>query len=719
MSFSSGDQRLNANYIPDIKKYAVGKVGYFVTINSEDIISGFGRNDYGQYKIGDYITGVKQIAAGAYHTVLLFENGTVSGFGRNDYGQATLGNSLTGVTKISAGTYHTLALLSNGRVTGWGQSTVTKAKADVDFPAYYDRATDDVSKAGYTNNLTGVIDICAGDQSSYALLNNNNITGWGVAKWKYKDGLDILEYPINLGPIRKMTASNNFSIFLLDDAEKRALALRHYQTEYNSAKSPIPGVSDIFGSSLDPSFRIISADWSDYSGLILDNYNGFYPLTGIEDISAGIDYTMAIVGTGLVTGWGYEEFNQINFYNKFDLRKPKTIFTGTVTFPVGPAPVVPICYNPSLVNFAKRLTPENTGFYRMTSIEAGWNITAAINSGSGLTIIGDQNEFLYDSDFGLGAYFLNPLYVKDIYINQIPTGHFSPISNKNKYNVQLTTYTGHPSGILKGWPYGTIENPQTGSNIYETPTFEVLYIEDKVTFPKACCFINGLININDWITNLPQTGGSSKYDMTKNISNLDAVKGIYGYIYTGGSPNSGVDNYYFYYMASNANIQSSTNANSLFHSIPCTGWELANFESFTGQAGIIFTRYLSDTEYQNYDEIDNFPQPIEQKQIYGSEYYESDKILLNIGASKNSCGYSIYRKINNTGNYIYLSGVINDIEPQFGNCLDGTIHEIIDYIPEYSNPPFGTNIQYQIYPYNNFGSGDPIFLEARLVQTDC
>lgn len=720
MSLSSGNQVLFGNYIPNIKKYAVGKIGYFVAINSGDIISGYGRNDYGQYKIGDYITGVKQIAAGAYHTVLLFENGRVSGFGRNDYGQATLGNDLTNVVKIAAGTYHTLALLSNGRVTGWGQETVTKAKNDTNFPFNYDRATDNISKAGYTNNLVNVIDIAAGDQSSYAVLSNNNITGWGVAKWIYNDRFNLIEYPLNFGPIRKITASNNFSTFLLNDTNKKAVSIRHYATAYNASASPIPGVSEIFSSSYDPSFRGPAYEWSGY---VLNSLKDSTPtlddhLTGINDISAGIDYTMAIVGTGLITGWGYPAYNQINFYNKINLSKPKTPFTGTISFPSGPGPIGGgVCYNPSLVKTVQRLFPENTGFFKINSIEAGWNITAALNSGSGLTIIGDQNAFLYESDFGVGSEFLDPFYNQKIYINQIPTGDINQNLYINKYNVELVRYTGHPSGILKDWPYGTPSEPVTGT-IYGQPFFEYLYIENKNTFPKACYFIDGITGVaynldSNWITRLPKTGNLDVSELTRNES-----RGVFGFIYTGASPASGVNNNYFYYMAGNPNIQITSNATSLYHEIPCTQWNLANSISYTGNPGIIFSKYLSDSEYQNYNNANNLPQPIEQKEIFGSQEYETNKVLLVIGGSKKSCGYSIYRKTTELGSYAFFSGVTNGTSPQ-GFCLDGKIHEIIDYSPAFGNPPFGTIMRYQVIPHNDLGNGDPLFLEAKLVELDC
>ena len=392
-------------------------MGHYIVLNENNIISGFGRNDYGQVSSvsGNYLTGIKQIEGGGYHTIILFENGRVSGFGRDDRGQASLGNNLTGVTKIAAGLFHNLAILNNGRVTGWGQSTTIKPS-----PSNYDKL-EDISKAGYTNNLTGVIDIAAGYESSYALYktgaNIYNFTGWGIGKWIYDNNFDTIQYPINFGPLRKISAGYNFCSLLLDDTDELGVSIRHY-----AQPSPNPQFSEIFSSDFDPSFRgsVIA-----YSGYILNDLiaSGGTNLTGIKDISAGTDYTIAKVGTGLITGWGYEGYQQINFYNKVNLTQPRVpvIYTGTPV-PV-PPPTGNVCFNPKLYNSNARVFFSNSGSSEIISLKAGLNISAALNSGSGLSIIGDEKEFLYTTDFQLGFEYLGN--TNEIYLNRFPTGDYT------------------------------------------------------------------------------------------------------------------------------------------------------------------------------------------------------------------------------------------------------------------------------------------------------
>ena len=84
------------------------------------------------------------ISLGAYHTVVLLDNGTVKAWGYNPYGECGQGNTTrigdggnemgdnlsaidlgTGrtATAIAAGIYHTVALLDNGTVKAWGQNS--------------------------------------------------------------------------------------------------------------------------------------------------------------------------------------------------------------------------------------------------------------------------------------------------------------------------------------------------------------------------------------------------------------------------------------------------------------------------------------------------------------------------------------------------------------------------------------------------------------------
>ncbi|HRJ08826.1 MAG TPA: choice-of-anchor D domain-containing protein [Prosthecobacter sp.] len=112
---------------------------------------------------------VTAIAAGAYHSVALNDDGTVVAWGEDNpfenVGQADVPSGLSDVEAIAAGWYHTVALKDDGTVVAWG-------------------ATDgDVQYAGQTDvdGLTGVKAIAAGGFQTLVLFNNGTVQqyGWG------------------------------------------------------------------------------------------------------------------------------------------------------------------------------------------------------------------------------------------------------------------------------------------------------------------------------------------------------------------------------------------------------------------------------------------------------------------------------------------------------------------------------------------------------------
>jgi len=110
-----------------------------------------GKNDYGQLGLDNTDVArvftklsafnganlvVRQVCCGYYHTLVLLHNGIVTGFGRNDYGQLGLGHTQPrvngyhvisslrdkNVTKIAAGCYHSIAVTANGMLYVFGRN---------------------------------------------------------------------------------------------------------------------------------------------------------------------------------------------------------------------------------------------------------------------------------------------------------------------------------------------------------------------------------------------------------------------------------------------------------------------------------------------------------------------------------------------------------------------------------------------------------------------
>lgn len=212
------------------------------------------------------LTDIKEIQAGLDHSLILFENGTITGFGDNAYGKIagtefytnwseTPVGKLSGVEKISTQNSFSIALFNNGTITGWGNNSFGQTSG----------TTGDVLSWSQTPlaNLTGIVDINAGNSFALALFDNGTITGWG------NDYYGQISGGLNLTGVISISAGTAHSIALLADGK-------------------VTGWGDNF------------------YGQALGGNN----LNNIIDISAGWDHNLALLSNGRVTGWGDNTHNQ-------------------------------------------------------------------------------------------------------------------------------------------------------------------------------------------------------------------------------------------------------------------------------------------------------------------------------------------------------------------------------------------------------------------------
>ena len=147
---------------------------------------------HGPANVG-FLTGITTMAAGEYHSLAVKNDGTVWAWGHNVSGE--LGDNtttarktpvqvlgpggvgfLTGIVAVAAGAFQSIAIKNDGTVWAWGwndfgqlgDNTITQRNTPVQ-----------VLGPGGVGFLTGIIDVTAGDMHSVALKNDGTVWGWG------------------------------------------------------------------------------------------------------------------------------------------------------------------------------------------------------------------------------------------------------------------------------------------------------------------------------------------------------------------------------------------------------------------------------------------------------------------------------------------------------------------------------------------------------------
>lgn len=123
-------------------------------------VAAWGLNANGQCAVPVGLGPVIAVAAGAYHSLALKEDGTVAAWGSNSSGQCDVPSGLTDVVAIAAGDYHSIALKADGTVVSWGSSSYGLNTV----PA----------------GLAGVIAVSAEGDVNSVLKSNGEVVVWGI-----------------------------------------------------------------------------------------------------------------------------------------------------------------------------------------------------------------------------------------------------------------------------------------------------------------------------------------------------------------------------------------------------------------------------------------------------------------------------------------------------------------------------------------------------------
>ena len=194
----------------DVSLFATNAVGisagawHSLVLRDDGTLLTWGENYDGQCDVPTNAFNVIGVAAGGYHSLALKRDGTVMGWGADFSGQATPPAGLSNVVALAAGTWHSLALRADGTVVAWGdnsagQSSVPKGlknvvaiaaggshslalRADGTVVAWGENTDASGSFAGQSTvpfGLANVVAIGAGDYHSAAVKSDGTVVAWG------------------------------------------------------------------------------------------------------------------------------------------------------------------------------------------------------------------------------------------------------------------------------------------------------------------------------------------------------------------------------------------------------------------------------------------------------------------------------------------------------------------------------------------------------------
>ena len=198
--------------------------GYNISfaILSDETVKGWASNTHGQLNIPDefvpstittsLISSVEKISIGSAHVLALYKDSNLNTYIKSwgTYDDSTVPINLGVVKDISAGANHSLALLNDGTVIGWGDNSQGQAKGV---------ASSNLATGQFGGNVSGsagellddVTAISAGGNHSLALRNDSGVVAWG------SDYVGQCSVPNSVTGVIQISAGLNHSLALRND----------------------------------------------------------------------------------------------------------------------------------------------------------------------------------------------------------------------------------------------------------------------------------------------------------------------------------------------------------------------------------------------------------------------------------------------------------------------------------------------------------------------
>jgi alpha-tubulin suppressor-like RCC1 family protein len=253
-----------------------------------------------------FLTGIKAIAAGWYHTVALKQDGTVWTWGLNYLGQLGDGTTtdrstpvqvlgpggsgfLTGVKAIAAGGAFTLALKQDGAVWTWGWNS----SGQLGDGTTIDRSTPvQVVGPGGIGFLINVTALAAGDEYTVALKQDGSVWAWGNSyQGQLGDGW------INVSSVAQF-ASGVSGVTAVAARGAHNVALKQDGTVWTWGANENGQLGDGTTFDRNPPVQVLGP-------------GGIGFLINVTTLAAGGAFTVALKQDGTVWTWGANDFGQL------------------------------------------------------------------------------------------------------------------------------------------------------------------------------------------------------------------------------------------------------------------------------------------------------------------------------------------------------------------------------------------------------------------------